>query len=235
MRETRGGVVRIGCAREISGVTAETVGRSSGEAGRMAVDAFQTCMGSRQLKAGKACVVEPGTEPRIEVVAFVALERQLCRLMVGSARGLIIRLMACDAFRAQTHEYAGCCRPVAGIALHGSMGAHERKTVLMPLNGLERDLPAAHRVARIAFASKLAPVKVGMAAGTICAGIAEGELRVAEPAVDAHVQPAEREPRLSVIEIRRRPYGPPACGRMTVLAGDRQRSMRAPGAAPHGL
>ena len=137
VRESRVCMVRIGCTCEILGVTAVTVGRGSGEAGRMAVDAFETCMGSRQLKAGKAGVVEPGIEPRVEVVAFVALERQLCRLMVGSAGGLIIRQMACDALRAQTHEHAGCRCLMAGVALHGGVGTHERKTVFMPLYGLQ--------------------------------------------------------------------------------------------------
>jgi hypothetical protein len=54
-------------------------------------------------------------------------------------------------------------------------------------------------VARIAFASELAPVKVGMAARTIRADIAEDELCMAAPAVDAHVQSAERELGLGVI------------------------------------
>ena len=90
-------------------------------------------------------------------------------------------------------------------------------------------------MARVAFTSELAPVKVGMAARTIRADIVEGGLCVAAPAVDAHVQSAEREPGFGVIEIRRRPYRLPARGGVTVLAGDRQRSMWAPGAAPRGL
>ena len=100
-------------------------------------------------------------------------------------------------------------------------------------DGLNVGLPAARGVAGLARSPQLAHVDVGMAVCAAAAGFLEIETRMTIAACDTLMQAAEREPRLVMLEIRRRAEGPPACRRVAIFTGNLQSAVRASGGSAH--
>ena len=106
------------------------------------------------------------------------------------------------------------------------MRAHQRETVLVILNGLQRDLPTFHRVATGAIGAELAAMDIGVAIGALGTDVLEDQIRVALNASHFLVHAAEGISGQIVVELGIGPYGLPACVRMAVGTRSRKRAMR---------
>lgn len=107
------------------------------------------------------------------------------------------------------------------------MRAGERESVVMLLDLLHRNLPAANGVARLTIGSQLAPVNVRVAILTALPDIAEDRLHVTLHASHRLVHPSQRIPRLVVVEFRYGTDRPPSICRVAVLARNVEVPMRA--------
>lgn len=107
------------------------------------------------------------------------------------------------------------------------MGAKKWKPVLMRAQRLYRGFPAERRVALLAVGAELAAVIVGVAVLALRSHVAEGHVRVTRTASDVLMQAPKRESCFRVvIELRHGAHGPPACGGVTVAAGNLYRTVR---------
>jgi len=97
------------------------------------------------------------------------------------------------------------------------MCAHQRKPVLVILNGLDGNLPALDRVAALALGAELAAVNIGVAIRASLADILEDKAGVTLRAVNFRVHPTQRISSGVVVELRDCPNRPPACVRVAVL------------------
>jgi hypothetical protein len=68
---------------------------------------------------------------------------------------------------------------VAGVAIRHSMRADQRKTILMRVDVLERNLPPVYAVAEIALCSVLPAMKVGVTILAIAANVREHRIEMA--------------------------------------------------------
>jgi hypothetical protein len=131
---------------------------------------------------------------------------------------LKILQVAGGAGRRQALELAHRRALVAIFALHRGVRAEQRKTILVILDLLYRNIPAQHGVALRAIRAHLPLVNVRVAFFTILAYIGEYRLDVALRALHFFVHAPQRITRLVVIEFGNRANGLPACGGVTVLA-----------------
>lgn len=122
---------------------------------------------------------------------------------------------------------------VAGIAIHRRVRPGEGESIVMLLDLLDGDLPAANCVALLAIRSQLPLVNVGMAILAALAHVREHRLHVALDARHRLVHAAQRVAGLIVIEFRNRADRLPRAGGVAVLARDIQVAMGAVG--PGGL
>lgn len=104
----------------------------------------------------------------------------------------------------------------------------------MVLDLLGLHFPATDRVALLAICPKLAAMNVSMAFRAQMADIRENWFGVTLGAGNTLVQPAQGEARRVVVKFRDGSDRLPTVERVTVLAGDIQRPMRASG-GEHGL
>lgn len=79
---------------------------------------------------------------------------------------------------------------MARIALHCRVSTDQRKSVLVLLNGGERDPPPFHRVTLIAGRSKLPTVNIGVAIRAACTDVAEDQAGMTLHAAQVGVTPA---------------------------------------------
>ena len=121
---------------------------------------------------------------------------------------------------------------VALVALHRGVRAQQRETILVILYLLNGNIPALHGVALRAIRAHPPLVNVRVALFAILADIGEYWLDVALRALHFFMQAPQSITCLVVIEFRNRTNGFPACRRMTVLARNGQRTVRALGVAP---
>lgn len=82
------------------------------------------------------------------------------------------------------------------------MRAHERESVLVILDGLQRGLPAVHRMAFLALQSQLALVNVSVAVRALRAHIGKHQTDMALGAGDALVHRPQRISSFVVIELK---------------------------------
>jgi len=115
---------------------------------------------------------------------------------------------------------------VTFFALHQGMSAHQRKSILVILNGLDGNLPALDRVATFALGAKLPAMNVGMAIRAGLAYILEDQACMALRAADLRMHPAQRIPRGVVIELHDCPSWFPASVGMAVLTWKGHGAMR---------
>ena len=116
---------------------------------------------------------------------------------------------------------------MAREAILQGMGAQQRKTVLVLLHGLQRDLPAFYRVALLALRAELPAVDVGMAVRALRAHVGEHQARMTQAALHGFVHAAQWITRLVVVEFREIADGLPAREGVAILAGLVQRAVRA--------
>lgn len=146
--------------------------------------------------------------------------------MNGRLCGLKILDMARRAGSAQAYKLPDRFSLVATLAIDRGMGSHQRESVLVPLDGLQRGIPAADRVASVAFSTELPAMNVGMAISAFGSYFREDKVLMALAAVDALMHAAYREGSLIVVEIRMGPNVVPADLGMATSTGNCQISMR---------
>jgi hypothetical protein len=91
---------------------------------------------------------------------------------------------------------------MAGIAVRHSVRADEWKTILMRIDGSERNLPPAYTVANIALSSISSAMEVGVTILAISAGVREHRLKVALLTVNTRVQSSQWKSSFVVVELR---------------------------------
>ena len=102
----------------------------------------------------------------------------------------------------------------------------------MILHLLNGDVPALHRVTLGAIRAHPVLVHISVAVLAILAHIGENRLHVALRAFHSFVHASQRIFSFIVIKLRNDLDRPPCRGRMTVLARDRERSMRTTSSLP---
>ena len=136
LREPRLHVVGILRARKIFQMATDTVGGSDLEiAIHVAGLAVQRGVHAGERIARVFCVVKPCAHPSVHVVAALASRRKLERPMVGLGGGKILH-MTRHALRGKPLELAHCRSLVTLVAHEHRVGAHQRKSVLMVVDGL---------------------------------------------------------------------------------------------------
>ena len=120
---------------------------------------------------------------------------------------------------------------MAILALHRGVSAEKREAILVILNLLNGIVPTKNRVTLRAIRAHLALVNIGMAILTILPHIREYRFYVALRALHFLVHAAQRIVRFGVIEFGDRANGAPARSGVTVLARNRERSVRTTRAA----
>lgn len=116
---------------------------------------------------------------------------------------------------------------MALIAGDRGMSTSQREAVHVLIDLLNRNLPAAHRMTVFACRAHLAAVDIGMAVGAFCAHIREDQFGMAGCTCNAFVHATQWVLGRIVIEFRRAANRLPAINRVTVLAGQIERPMRA--------
>ena len=186
--------------------------------------------GQRSVRASECvtCVfqmVKLGIEPAVHRVTALAGRRKAKPDVIDNRRQEVL-LMARVAGRRQADKLAGGGVLVALFALHQLMRAHQRETVLVILNRLERDLPPFHRVATGAISTELAAMNIGVAIGALRTDVLEDQIRVALNAIHFLVHAAERIPGQIVVELGIGPYRLPACVGVAIGTRRCKRTMR---------
>ena len=191
----------------------------------MAGSTGESCVRAGQCITGVFQVVKLGVEPGVHRVTVLAGSRE-AKPDVVDHRGQIVLLMAGVAGRRQSDELAGGGVLVAVFALRQLVRAHQWETVLVILNGLQRDLPPLHGVATGAIGAELAAMNIGVAIRALRADVLEDQASVALNAIHFLVHAAEGVPGQIVVELGIGPYGLPACVCVTVCTRRRKRPMR---------
>jgi hypothetical protein len=173
-------------------------------------------------------VLEHSGHPAVHaVVAFLALRRISQCYVVGRSRLLKCFQVATDALGGQALaiELAYSAGFVAGITIRHRVGANQRKTILMLVDGMDRHLPAIDLVAEVAFRSVFAPVDVSMTILAIAPDVGKNGIDVAVLAAHIAVQATQRKTCLAVIELKLAANRPPCRNGVALLAGDGQRTV----------
>jgi hypothetical protein len=115
---------------------------------------------------------------------------------------------------------------VAVVALQQGMRSHQRKTILVIANLIERRLPTFHCVAALAVGAELAAVNVGVAISAMGTYILEDQAGMALRAAHLFVHSTQRITSVVMIEFGIRSNGFPTRIGMALLTGNRDRTMR---------
>jgi len=161
-------------------------------------------------------------------MAGVAGLRELRRDVVRVGGFLKIRQVTRIASRRQSQILANRRALVAVIALHRGVRAQQRKTILVVLQLLNRDIPSLHRMALRAVRTHLAPVDVIVAILAVLAHVGEHRFDVTLRAFHFFMHAAQGIAGFRMIKFRNRADGTPTRRGMTVLARNRQAPVRAP-------
>jgi hypothetical protein len=148
--------------------------------------------------------------------------------MVGRSRLLKCFQVATDTLGGQALaiELAYGAGFVARITIRHRVGADQRKTVLMLVDGMDGHLPAIDLVAEVALCSVLATVDVSMTILAIAPDAGKNGIDVAVLAAHIAVQATQRKTGLAVIELRLAANRPPCRDGVALLAGNLQRTVR---------
>lgn len=117
-------------------------------------------------------------------------------------------------------------RPMARIAVRDSMGADQRKAVLVRVNVFERHLPTADLVAEVALCPVSSTVNVGMAILTVTANTSEHGMGVAFRASDCYVQASQWIASFAVIKVGFLADRLPGGGGVAIVTSNLHRAMR---------
>ena len=182
------------------------------------------------LREQKSCsaVVKLRVQPTVEGMARIAGGGKYrgvgCVRRVVSL--LIIGQMARHTLRRQSLKLANRRALVAIVALHRGVRTEQRKTVLVLLDLVDRNLPPENRVALRAIGAEFPQVNIRVAVCAIFPDVGEDRLRVAFQTSNLLVLATERISGFVVIEFQHRAYRTPGRRGVTVFARNRQRSVR---------
>ena len=162
-----------------------------------------------------------------QTVTFQTLRRKSLRHMVRIPRLLEIIHVAARALGRQSLpvERAHRSHLVAGIAIHHRVRPNQREAILVLVDVVDRDLPPCIAMAQVALRAVLAPMNIRVAVLALVASLREHQVGVTIRAADLRMQPAQRESRLTMIELGHRPDRLPALRSVAVLARDAQLAM----------
>jgi len=96
-----------GCGKTLSMTTVAIRGSTLEAISDVARNTSHLSVSASEGEVCKSCVIESRTLPLVHVVAGVACGREVRRDVIQRTRLLEITLMATNAFRTQTHKYAG--------------------------------------------------------------------------------------------------------------------------------
>ena len=122
---------------------------------------------ARQGKAGEFQVIKFHAEPCIHVVAFLAGRREPGADVGRTCGFLKILGVAGITFRRHSGEITQSPIFVARIAVNRGMGTHQRETVVVVLDRLDRNVPPVHAVALFTARAHLAAMDIGVALGAL--------------------------------------------------------------------
>lgn len=182
-------------------------------------------MPSRQRKTCRR-VIEVRAQPGIGAMAVVACAGKTGYDVIRTRSCLKILEVARSTGRRHRLKLAGRPAFVARVAIDDGMRSGERKTVVMILNLLHRDLPSADAMALFAIGSQLPPVNVSVAILATLSHIGEDWFYVTAGTGDGLVQSAQWVACLVVIKFRNAANGFPGIRGVAVLAGHTQFAVR---------
>ena len=171
-------------------------------------------------------MIELRVQPVVGGVASFARSGELGADVVGIGRPREIRRMAGIALRGHRLKLAIGCALMAGVAVDCGVRSGQREPVIVLLDLLNRNLPAAHRVALLAIRSQLPLMNISVAVLASLSDIGEHGLHVALNAGHRLVQAAQRVARLIVIEFWNRTDWFPSGSGVAVLTRNVQISVR---------
>ena len=203
------------CGREVVIIVDVTVGAQS----------RRHHMHASQREADRR-MVELGIQPCICPVALLAGNREFPGNVIRIARTPVVRGVARIALRGHSLELTIGRVFVAGIAIDSGVRPGQRKTIVVLLHLLNRDRPPPHCVALLAIGAELPLVNIGVAILAKVADVCEQQLDMALHAGHRLMHPAQRIPRLIVVELGNGADRPPGICCVAVLAGDVQIAMR---------
>jgi len=200
----------------------------------MAGSASNVGVSVRQREARRT-MVEFRSQPAVKRMAGVAGLRKLRGDVVWVGGFLKIRQVTRIASCRQSQVLANRRALVAIIALRGGVRAQQRKTILVVLQLLHRDIPTLHRMALRAVRAHLAPVDVFMTILALLSHIREHRFPVALRAFHFFMHPTQGITGFAVVKFRDGTDGSPSPGGVAVFARNRKGPMRAPGGLALGL
>lgn len=161
-------------------------------------------------------------------VAFLALRRIAQRHMIGRSRLLKCFQVATDTLGREplAIELAHGAGLVARITIRDGMSPDQRKTVLVLVDGVHRNLPPRDFVAEVALRSILAAMNVGVAILAIRAHARKNRIDMALLAAHVAVHAKEREAGFAVIKLGLTANRLPCRDGVAFFASDFQRAMR---------
>lgn len=148
--------------------------------------------------------------------------------MIGIGGFLKIRRVAGKALRRQPRELSDGAAGMAIRALQSGVSSQKRKSVIVLLDLLRLNFPAADRVALGAIGSELAPMQVRMAIRAAGAGLLENEAGMALCAIDLSVHSAKRIRSAVVVKLGNAADWFPAGSCVAVFAGNTDSAVRVP-------
>jgi hypothetical protein len=107
---------------------------------------------------------------------------------------------------------------VARITIHDGVRTDQRKSILVLVDVVDRDLPAVRVMAEFALCPVFAPMQIRMAVLTFMRHVGEHEIGVTVDALYFCVTAAKRKPGLRVLELQLFAQWFPAARGMAVLA-----------------
>ena len=179
---------------------------------------------ARQGKSHRR-VIEFRVQPIVGPMAGIAGGRELGRDVIRICCRCEICLMAGIASRRHRLEFAARRSLMTGIAIYRRVRSRQREPVVMLLDLLNGNLPAAHRMALLAICSQLPLVNVGMAVLAALPHVREHRLDVALHARHRLVHSSQRILRSVVIEFWNRANRTPSVRGVAILARHVQISM----------
>jgi hypothetical protein len=164
-------------------------------------------------------------------MALKALRRVSERQMVRRSCLLVRGQMATVTSRGQplAIELPHGADLVARITVCNRVGADERKTVLVLVDGMNGNLPPIHPVVKVALRPVFPPMKISVAILATAPHVGKNRIDVTFLARHFRVQAAQRVPGLAVIKVRFAADRSPGRGGVALLTSDFQRSVRADG------
>ena len=170
--ESRRHVIRAGGLGEVGEVATGALGLDALKTvARVAGFAFQTLVRARESGTGKASVIEARDLPSIGSVTGFAGRGESGGAVIEDAILLKIAGVATDALSAESDVAPDRRAGVTGIALKRGMGAEERETIPVILDGAGIYTPSEDGMAAFALSAELALVEIGVAIRTARAGL----------------------------------------------------------------